>query len=134
MYGAQWSSLEFCGCLIIQPNDEGKSLVLKKDQDNIEGIKNDGKIDDKKGHCNQVDLYLPSLSGTHRGFLPPWLKNKAMIMTISLFFSVDIMDFDFLHFVFFQVQYIHYCWKHYVERLRRNFYILFYGSHYLKRE
>ena len=37
--------------------------------------------------------------------------------------------FDFLHFVFFQVQYIHYCWKHYVERLRRNFYIFFYGSH-----
>ena len=38
---------------------------------------------------------------------------------------VDIMAFDFLHFVFFQVQYIHYCWKHYVERLRRNFYIFF---------
>ena len=27
------------------------------------------------------------------------------------------MVFDFLHFVFFQVQYIHYCWKHYIERL-----------------
>ena len=47
----------------------------------------------------------------------------------GLFFSSNIMVFDFLHFVFFQVQYIHYCWKHYVERLRRNFYIFFYGSH-----
>ena len=48
---------------------------------------------------------------------------------VGLVFSVDIMVFDFLHFVFFQVQYIHYCWKHYVERLRRNFYISFYVSH-----
>ena len=46
-------------------------------------------------------------------------------MTLGLFLSGDIMVFDFLHFVFFQVQYIHYCWKHYVERLRRNFYIFF---------
>ena len=48
MCGAQWSRLEFCGCLIVSPNDEGKSLVLKKDQDIIEGTRNDGKIDDKK--------------------------------------------------------------------------------------
>ena len=33
---------------IVSPNDEGISL-LKKDQDIIEGIRNDGKIDDKKG-------------------------------------------------------------------------------------
>ena len=36
-----------------------------------------------------------------------------------------IMVFNFLHFVFFQVQYIHYWWKHYVKRLRRNFYKFF---------
>ena len=35
--------------------------------------------------------------------------------SIGLFFSVDILSFYFLHFVFFQVQYIRYCWKHYVE-------------------
>ena len=35
--------------------------------------------------------------------------------SLGLFLSGDIMVFDFLHFVFFQVQYIHYCWKHYVE-------------------
>ena len=45
--------------------------------------------------------------------------------TKGLFFSVDILVFDILNFVFFKVQYIHYCWKHYVERLRRNFYIFF---------
>ena len=35
--------------------------------------------------------------------------------------------FGFCYFAFcvFQVQYIHYCWKHYVERLHRNFYIFF---------
>ena len=54
---------------------------------------------------------------------------KDYSFSICLFFSVDIMVFYFLHFVFFQVQYIHYCWKYYVERLRRNFYIFFYGSH-----
>ena len=32
--------------------------------------------------------------------------------TLGLYLSVDIMVFDFLHFVFLQVQYIHYCWKH----------------------
>ena len=31
------------------------------------------------------------------------------IQNLGLFFSVEIMVFDFLHFVFFQVQYIHYC-------------------------
>ena len=66
MYGAQWSSLEFCGCLIIQPNDEGKSLVLKKVQDIIEGIRNDGKIDDKKGRFVLIFLV----------WNPPWLKTR----------------------------------------------------------
>ena len=47
MCGAQWSRLEFCGCLIVSPNYQGE-LSLKKDQDIIEGIRNDGKIDDKK--------------------------------------------------------------------------------------
>ena len=56
------------------------------------------------------------------------------LFTLGLFFSVNIMFFYFLHFVFFQVQYIHHCLKDYVERLRRNFYILFYGSHLQKRE
>ena len=51
----------------------------------------------------------------------PQFCNKWVLM-VGLFFSVDIMVFDFLYFVFFQVKYIHYCWKHYVERLRRNFY------------
>ena len=35
--------------------------------------------------------------------------------TVGLFFSVDIMVFYFLHFVFFRVQYIHYGWKHYIK-------------------
>ena len=50
-------------------------------------------------------------------------KDKQFLR--GLIFSVDIMLFFyfFLYFVFFQVQHIHYCWKHYVERLRRNFYI-----------
>ena len=39
--------------------------------------------------------------------------------------SGDLLDCDFLHFGVFQVQYIHYFWKHYVERSRRNFYIFF---------
>ena len=43
----------------------------------------------------------------------------------GLFSTGKILLFAFQHFVFFQVQYIYYCWKHYVERLRRNFYILF---------
>ena len=43
---------------------------------------------------------------------------SSLYISVGLFFSVDIMVFDFLHFVFFQVQYKHYCWKHYVERLR----------------
>ena len=55
----------------------------------------------------------------------PWFVSKIL----GLFFSGYIMVFDFLHFVLFQVQYIHYCWKHYVERLRRNVYIFFYGIH-----
>ena len=55
MCGAQWSRLEFCGCLIVSPNDEGKLLVLKKDQ---EGIRNDGKLMIEKGHCSEfVALY-----------------------------------------------------------------------------
>ena len=41
--------------------------------------------------------------------------------SIGLFLSDYIMVFNFLYFVFFQVQYIHYCWKHYEERLHRNF-------------
>ena len=61
-------------------------------------------------------------------------KAKLIKEMVSLFFSVDIMVFDFPHFLFFQVQYINYCCKHYVEILRRNFYIFFHGSHYLKRE
>ena len=50
---------------------------------------------------------------------------KVNNKTLGLFFSCNIMVFDFLHFVFSQVQYINYCWKHYVERLRINFYIFF---------
>jgi hypothetical protein len=42
------------------------------------------------------------------------------IKTVGLFFSGNIMFFYILHFLFFQVQYIH-CWKHYIETLRRNF-------------
>ena len=57
-------------------------------------------------------------------FFLPFL-NHGKFETISLFFSVDIMVFDFPHFVFFQVQYIHYCWKHYLERLHRNCYTFF---------
>ena len=44
-----------------------------------------------------------------------------LILLLGLFFSVDIMVFDFLHFVFFQEQYIHYCWKHYVDDMKRFF-------------
>ena len=59
-----------------------------------------------------------------------WPTHYVSINTVlGLFFSGDIMVYDFLHFEFFQVQYKHYCWKHYLERLRRNFYIFFYGSH-----
>ena len=52
-----------------------------------------------------------------------WISNETLghREALGLFFSVDIMVFDFLQFVFFQVQYIHYCcWKHYVQRLDRN--------------
>ena len=59
------------------------------------------------------------------GFMPKSATARRRQRTLGLFFSADILVFDILHFVFFQVQYIHYCWKHYIERLRRNFYILF---------
>ena len=49
------------------------------------------------------------------------LHKINFILVLRLFFSGDIMDFNFLHFVFFQVQYIHYWWKHYLETLSRNF-------------
>ena len=58
------------------------------------------------------------------GYCTLWLP-CLLTPPLGLFLSDDIMVFDFLHFMFFQVQYIHYCWKHYVERLRRNFYIFF---------
>ena len=64
-----------------------------------------------------VSLTRENLSGLRELFL----QKK----TLGLFLSGYIMVFDFLHFVFFQVQYIHYCWKHYVGRLRGNFYIFF---------
>ena len=35
--------------------------------------------------------------------------------TWALLLSDDLLDCDFLHFGFFQVQYIQYCWKHYVQ-------------------
>ena len=40
---------------------------------------------------------------------------RERVKNVQIKNYVDIMAFDFLHFVFFQVQYIHYCWKHYVE-------------------
>ena len=68
-------------------------------------------------------------TGVYRNMNNTVLLNFQVDLSLSLFFSVDIMVHDFLHFLFFQVQYIYYCWKHYVERFRRNFHILFYGSH-----
>ena len=66
-----------------------------------------------------------------------WKKNNArhflncnfVSQTLALLLSDDLLDVDFLHFGFFQVQYIYYCWKHYVERLRRIFYLFLYWSH-----
>jgi hypothetical protein len=53
-------------------------------------------------------------------------KSEAILLSsLGLFFSGNIMVFDFLHFVFFQVQYIHYRWEDYIARLHGNFYIFF---------
>ena len=58
-------------------------------------------------------------------FVQIFFLSKYRKYVRGLFFSVEIIVFDFLHSVFFQVQYIPYCWKYSVEKLRRNFKIFF---------
>ena len=55
-----------------------------------------------------------------------WVALKGFIFCDQIqlaYFSVLILIFCI--FLFFQVQYIHYCWKHYAYRLHRIFYISF---------
>ena len=76
--------------------------------------------------CSWRNFQKKSLQCT---FVCQSMKIQTFFYFRPIFVYFDIMIFDFLHFVFFHVQYIQYFWKHYVERLH-----IFYGSHYLKRE